>query len=127
MNYEELLTQAREKVSEKESKARFTFPEAETLIQGPKTLVKNFSSICKDLRRSPEHLSRFLVKELGTSGAIERDWLRLKGNFSPERVNEKLKLYVKKFVLCKECGKPDTELKDNVIKCEACGATYSVK
>ena len=127
MRYKKLLTRAMKKLSQKEFRSRFSFPEAETLIQGPKTLVKNFSSICKSLRRDPEHLARFLVKELGTSGVIENDWLRLKGEFPNERVNEKLKLYIKNFVLCKECGKPDTKLKDNLIKCEACGANYSVK
>ena len=38
---------------------------------------------------------------------------------------------MKEFVICKECGKPDTELKKenrlNFINCLACGAKHPVR
>ena len=46
-------------------------------------------------------------------------------------IQRKLESYVKEYVTCKVCGRPDTKLlKDDRItfsKCEACGAKTSVK
>ena len=50
---------------------------------------------------------------------------------SANRINEKISQYVKEYVLCPECGKPDTRLmkedKFIFIKCSACGAKKPVK
>jgi translation initiation factor 2 subunit 2 len=47
------------------------------------------------------------------------------------KINQKVEQYVKEFVLCKECGKPDTELSKedrmSFVKCLACGAKHSVR
>ena len=46
------------------------------------------------------------------------------------KVNEKIALYVKTYVICQECKKPDTELikQDGFtfIHCLACGAKHSL-
>ncbi|MBU2104898.1 MAG: translation initiation factor IF-2 subunit beta, partial [Nanoarchaeota archaeon] len=50
---------------------------------------------------------------------------------SSAKINPKIEQYVGEFVLCKECGKPDTELKKEdrltFIHCLACGAKHSVR
>lgn len=46
------------------------------------------------------------------------------------KINQKVEQYAKEYVLCKECGKPDTELskQDRIasIHCLACGAKHPV-
>ena len=46
-------------------------------------------------------------------------------------VNEKIRDYANLYVLCPECGKPDTKLieKGNIVKlkCAACGAETRLK
>ncbi len=46
------------------------------------------------------------------------------------KLNEKIQSYVDDFVICKECGRPDTKLsKEGIVtfmRCNACGAKHSV-
>jgi len=131
MNYEELLSEAYKKIKPIESKTdRFEPPEVETIIQGNKTIIKNFIQIANYLRRKPEHLEKFLEKTLAAKGKIENNRLTLIKRIAESKLNERIKEYIKSFVICKECGKPDTELvkQDNFlfIHCLACGAKHSV-
>ena len=47
------------------------------------------------------------------------------------RINEKIFQYTRQFVLCPDCGKPDTQLMKEDgrlnLKCQACGAKHIVK
>ena len=47
------------------------------------------------------------------------------------RVNEKIRQYANEFVICNDCGKPDTKtLKEGAVsflKCLACGAKHPIK
>jgi translation initiation factor 2 subunit 2 len=132
MNYEELLKRAMEKLPKKaENKKRFTVPEVEFEFSGNKTIFKNFLAIANILRRNPAHLSKYLLKELATSGSIEGSTLVFQRKLPSNLLQEKLNSYIKKFVYCKVCGEPDTKLvKENRITflvCEACGAKYPVE
>jgi translation initiation factor 2 subunit 2 len=129
--YEELLKQAYKKIKPVESKtSRFEIPEVESRIQGNKTIISNFQQIANYLRRKPEHIEKFLEKELAAKGKIEGDRLILIKKLPSRKIQERLKLYVEKYVLCKECKKPDTEIiKQNnffFIHCLACGAKHSI-
>ncbi|MFW6233332.1 MAG: translation initiation factor IF-2 subunit beta [Nanoarchaeota archaeon] len=130
-DYEELLNNAYKEVKQVSSSERFDIPKLQGHFQGKKTIVTNFSQICSYLRRKPEHLQKFLLRELATSGQIEGERLVLNNKIPSSRINEKINQYVKEFVLCKECGKPDTELvkKDRLVfmHCLACGASHSVR
>jgi translation initiation factor 2 subunit 2 len=63
---------------------------------------------------------------LATPGELKKKALIIGTKTSASRINEKINNYVNKYVLCKECGKPDTKLtKDGDItflKCMVCGA-----
>ena len=131
MNYEELLNKAYEKVKPVEtSKSRFEIPEISSVTQGNKTIIKNFTQLANHLRRSPEHLEKFLEKELAAQGKQEKDRLILIRKIPSKKIQERVKLYVEKYVLCDECKKPDTEiLKEGnfyFIHCLACGAKHSI-
>jgi translation initiation factor 2 subunit 2 len=130
--YEKLLEEAYSKVKVVESKGdRFEIPQIEGHIEGKKTILTNFLNIASHIRRNPEHLQKFILKELATSGQREGDRLILNNKIPSLKVNAKIEQYVKEFVICKECGKPDTELKKenrlSFINCLACGAKHPVR
>jgi len=132
MNYEELLNKAYEKLPQTAKYSdRFEIPTVETAIQGSQTIIKNFSQICESLRRDPKHLLKFLTKELATPANFDGSRAMLQSKIPQSMIQKKLDMYVKDYVLCKECGRPDTKLskEDRIIflKCEACGAKNSVK
>jgi len=131
-DYEKLLDQAYKEVKQVDtSSGRFEIPKIEGHIEGRKTILTNFFQIASYLRRKPEHFQKFLLKELATSGQKEGDRLVLNNKVPSAKINQKIEAYVKEFVLCKECGKPDTELtkQDRLtfIHCLACGAKHSVR
>jgi len=132
MEYEKLLEQAYEKVKQVDSSSgRFEIPKVQGHFEGRKTILTNFSQIVSHLRRKPEHFQKFILKELAASGQIEGDRLVLNLKVPSAKINQKIEQYVKEFVLCKECRKPDTELtkQDRLtfIHCLACGAKHSVR
>lgn len=131
-NYEKLLDEAYEKVKQiNVSSGRFEIPKIKGHFEGKKTILTNFFQISSYLRRKPEHFQKFMLKELAASGQKEGDRFVLNIKVSSDKINQKIEQYVKEFVLCKECGKPDTELikEDRLtfIHCLACGAKHSIR
>jgi translation initiation factor 2 subunit 2 len=111
MSYEKLLEQAYGKIKHVESSStRFEIPKVEGHFEGRKTIISNFCQIASYLRRKPEHFQKFLLRELAASGQREGDRLVLNIKVPSTKINQKIEGYVKEFVLCRECRKPDTEL-----------------
>ena len=132
MDYEELLKKAMEKIPKRvEAEERFEVPKVESMIQGNQTIIKNFGEILEKLRREPKHLMKFLTKELAAPGSTDGTRAIFQGKFSQRIIQGKLENYVKEYVLCKVCGKPDTKLikedRIEMMKCEACGARSAVR
>ena len=130
--YEDLLNDAYTKVKVVEGRSgRFEVPQIEGHVEGKKTILTNFLSIASYIRRDPDHFQKFILKELATSGQREGDRLVLNNKIPSSKINAKIDQYIKEFVICKECGKPDTELKKenrlNFINCLACGAKHPVR
>jgi len=131
-NYEELLDEAYKTVKQvSTSGERFEIPKAEGHFEGKKTIFTNFAQIADHVRRNTEHFLKFLLRELATAGQIEGDRLVLNNKIPSTKINEKINQYVNEFVLCKECGKPDTEIQKEdrltFVHCLACGAKHSVR
>jgi translation initiation factor 2 subunit 2 len=128
MVYEEHLDRALEATPDIEGGAsRFSLPDPEVRQEGNVTVYENFQSTLDTLGREAGHVMKFFQNEVGTSANIdERGRLRLTGEFRQRRVREALENYADGYVLCSECGLPDTRLeKENgaeVLRCEACGA-----
>ncbi len=114
-------------------KSRFQIPKAEVFREGNKTFITDWNRILKVLNRESDadHLAKHLAREFATSSTEDRGRLLLQGKFSRGLINRELESYVKDFVLCEECEKPDTKLVKEgriLIKvCEACGARGAVK
>ncbi len=130
MNYEKLLDEAYKKVKKVDSTGRFKIPQVKSQRQGNRTILINFQQIAGKLRRKQEHIEKFLEKELAAKGKIKNNRLELIKKIPRGKLQEKIKEYVREYVICKECGKPDTELikKPNhiVIHCLACGAKHTM-
>ncbi len=130
-NYEELLQEAYDNLPEKaKENVRFEIPKFEIFLQGNQTIVVNFMEVCKYIRRDPKTLLKYLTKELAAPANVAGDRLIIKGKIRADKINQKLEYFVKTYVLCKECGKPDTELITIegilYLRCSACGARYPV-
>ncbi len=132
MDYENLLNKAYEKLPKvEETTERFEVPEVDSMVQGRQTIVKNFSQICEALRREPKHVIKFLTKELATPAGFDGVRATFQSKLPRRLIQTKLGVYVRDYVICKECGKPDTKLvkEDRLtfLRCEACGAKAPVK
>src|SRR3989344_1347632 len=130
--YEEMLEQGIKNLPARSiKKERFEVPKVQGHIEGNKTIVTNFFQIAAQLRRNPDHLLKFLQREMATPGIIKDDRLILGRKIGSAQINEKIERYSKIFVICKECGKPDTQLiKEGVvlmIKCMVCGARHPAR
>ena len=131
-NYEDLLKRAREQLPEKIFElSRFEPPRPDVSIEGNRTFFKNWHQVVSALNRDENHLLKFLTKELATSANIEGQRAVFAGKHFRGTMNELLNRYLKDYVICPECKKPDTNLikedRINFLVCEACGARTSVK
>lgn len=130
MDYEALLNEAYKKVKATNEYKRFEILKVKGHHEGIRTVISNFIQIAVCIRRTPEHLLKFLTKELASSGEIKGDRLILSRRLSSRDINEKIEKYVNQFVLCSKCKKPDTELIEDkgkmFLRCLACGEKYEV-
>lgn len=131
-DYEKLLDTAREKIPKEVSETeRFELPQFDSFLQGNKTVIKNFTEVAKTLGRDINHLMKFILGAAGTSGELSGPMLIFQGQRNTEFLNSKLEEYINEFVLCKQCRKPDTEIRSEEgvmrLKCKACGAKYTIR
>jgi len=133
MDYKELLKKAREELPEstKSTGERFEMPKVKGHVEGNKTIITNFTQLCGNLHREPNHLLKYLQRELATPAQIDGPRLILGRKMSSSFINEKIEKYANEFVLCPDCKKPDTKLlkEEKVLnlKCMACGAKHPIK
>ena len=132
MDYNSLLERGQKQLPEVvKASERFEMPRVLGHIQGNKTIISNFHQIASTLNRDPEHLLKFILKELATPGELKKTGFIIGTKIPASRINEKIEQYVREFVLCSECKKPDTTLikeeKITFIKCQVCGAKHPVK
>ncbi|MCL4317096.1 MAG: translation initiation factor IF-2 subunit beta [Candidatus Thermoplasmatota archaeon] len=131
LNYRELLKRAKSEMPEAISSGeRFQIPEPDLIAEGKSSVFRNFMDIAEKLRRDPQHLLQYLLREMGTAGTLEGRRAVFKSKLNPMQVDEKLKEYTDVFVICSECGRPDTMMVKEgrilLLECEACGAKRPV-
>ena len=131
-DYSKLLEKAYKEVKVvSHSGERFEIPKVIGMVEGKNTVITNFKTIADYLRRPMENLAKFLQKELAALVKIDGDRLFLNTKLNSMKVNEKIQMYAKEFVICPVCGKPDSEIiLEKGIKfkhCLACGAKSPIK
>jgi translation initiation factor 5 len=115
-------------------------PLLQTKIEGKgngiKTVLPNMSDVARALSRPPTYTTKFFGCELGaqTSFDEKNDRYIVNGAHNASRLRELLDGFIDKFVLCKACKNPETELiilkvnrKEDIIRdCKACGERTGV-
>ena len=125
-----MLKEAKESLPEpKKGGERFEIPNVRGQIEGSKTIVSNFYQIADVLGRKPQHLLKYVLKELATPGTFRGQAVIFGSKMSASKINEKISQYAEEFVFCKECSKPDTKMTKEgdiyYLRCQVCGARYS--
>ncbi|KAF8625379.1 hypothetical protein AX15_005410 [Amanita polypyramis BW_CC] len=119
---------------------RYRMPLLTTKIEGKgngiKTVVPNMSDVARALSRPPTYTTKFFGCELGaqTSFDEKNDRYIVNGAHDANRLRELLDVFIEKFVLCKSCKNPETELiitksgrvEDIIRDCKACGERTGV-
>ena len=126
-DYKALLARARSKLPEKAiSRERFQLPDMDVIYEGKTTVFRNFGDIVDLIRREHSQVLGFLLKELGTAGTQDGRRVVFKGRVAAKAIEDRIKSFVEMYVLCQECGRPDSHLNKEgrtvILECEACGA-----
>lgn len=128
MDYDDMLDRGLDRTPDIEgSSERFELPDPEVRQEGHASVFENFQRVCSALDRDEDHLLKFLQDELGTSAHIdESERARFTGDFGEGRIRDALEAYADVYVLCSECGLPDTDIVREqgaeILHCAACGA-----
>ena len=111
---------------------RFEIPKFEYFTEGNKTIIKNYKVVSEKIRRPPEFLSKVLSKELAVPVEIKGERLILQRKITGDMLNKKLEEFIRNYVMCKQCNRPDTHIeemgnKTRYLVCESCGARAAVR
>lgn len=115
-----------------EENVDFKIPEADAIIQGSNTIIRNFKQIADVARRPKEEIETYLTKELAAHINNEQQGVVISARITNAVLKNKIEKYFQTYVVCKECHKPDTHTESisrgfMTLICEACGARYTVK
>ncbi|KAJ9451702.1 Eukaryotic translation initiation factor 5 [Diplonema papillatum] len=114
---------------------RYKMPPLQTKIEGGgngiKTVLPNVEEVAKRLNRDPAYPMKHLGNSLGVASKLEDAKWILMGEHNKDTLQKVLFEYVLKFVLCKNCGNPETDThvdkkKNITLCCAACGAITDV-
>jgi len=131
-DYKELLKRARTQLPpEVFEHRRFEIPKPRSFTVGMKTFIHNFKEICEAFNRDPQHLLRYLSREMATAGTISGGRAVFQGKFPRDTIERLVQHYAVAFVICPVCKRPDTKIvkekRLSFMVCEACGAKSSVR
>ena len=132
MDYKELLKRARLQLpSEVPEHKRFEIPRPRSFVTGMRTILANFKEICEAINREPRHMLKFLSGEMATAATMQRTRAIFQGKFGSDTFERLIERYVKEFVVCPVCKRPDTKIVKErrflFLICEACGARSSIR
>ena len=132
MDYKEMLKRARSQLpSEILEHKRFEVPKPRSFVTGMRTILANFKEICDALNREPHQVLKFLSGEMATAATMERTRAIFQGKFDYGTFERLIDRYVKEFVVCPVCKRPDTKIVKErrllFLICEACGAKSPIR
>jgi len=131
-DYNSFLDRAWESLPEElHNPSRFQMPSLNTIIEGNQTIITNFNEIVDILRRKSQHLLTFLSKELAAPANFDGKRVIIQRVLKKGMIIKKIEAYAKEYVLCHECGRPDTKITElegeKIIKCTACGGWWPLR
>ncbi len=131
-NYDDLLKRARTQVPEVTlKKERLELPRLLVTTVGMRTTIANFKEVADTVDRDPQHILKFLTREMATAATYHDGRAIFQGKFPRDTFERLLQRYMESFVTCPVCKRPDTrimkEKRLSFIICNACGAKSSIK
>ncbi|KJZ76027.1 hypothetical protein HIM_04483 [Hirsutella minnesotensis 3608] len=115
---------------------RYKMERLQTKIEGKgngiKTVVVNLPSVAASLARPPSYINKFFGFELGamTNNDPKDDRWIINGAHESGKLQDHLDGFINKFVLCKKCKNPETDVNINndriLLDCKACGQRTDV-
>jgi len=131
-DYEKLLKRAHSKLPpEVFEHKRFEIPRVRSGTIGMRTYLVNYKEISEALNRDPQHLLRYLSREMATAGTVDGVRAIFQGKFKSDTLDRLVQRYAEDFVICPVCKRPDTrivkERRLSFLSCDACGAKSSVR
>jgi len=131
-NYDELLKRACSQMPEVSLKReRLELPRLLITTVGMRTLISNFKEVADVLDRDPQHILKFLTREMATAATFHDSRAIFQGKFRRDSFERLLQRYMDSFVVCPVCKRPDTKIVKEkrlaFLVCNACGARSSIK
>lgn len=131
--YLEWLDRGLSKVPKTESRDRLNVPGVECIGEKNKTIVQNLNQIADLLNRDVKHLLKYMTLRLAAPySEIGEGRYVFKGRILPKQLDTVIADYIKAYVECPVCKRPDTKLsreKRGIVQlvCLSCGAVSPVK
>jgi len=131
-NYDELLKRACSQMPQVSVKReRLELPRLLITNVGMRTMITNFKEVADVLNRDPQHILKFLTREMATAATFHDSRAIFQGKFRRDSFERLLQRYMESFVTCSVCKRPDTkvvkEKRLSFLVCNACGARSSIK
>jgi translation initiation factor 2 subunit 2 len=131
-NYDELLKRACSQMPEVSLKReRLELPRLLITTIGMRTVISNFKEVADVLDRDPQHILKFLTREMATAATFHDSRAIFQGKFQRNSFERLLQRYMESFVVCPVCKRPDTKIvkekRLSFLVCNACGARSSIK
>ncbi len=131
-NYDDLLKKACAQMPEVSAKhERLEMPKLTVNTVGMRTIISNFKETADALDRDPQHILKFLTREMATAATFQDSRAIFQGKFRRESFERLLQRYLDSYVVCPICKRPDTrivkEKRLSFLVCNACGAKSSIK
>ncbi|MCL2643517.1 MAG: translation initiation factor IF-2 subunit beta [Candidatus Bathyarchaeota archaeon] len=112
-------------------KERLELPRLFITTIGMRTIISNFGEISNLLDRDPQHILKFLTREMATAATFHDARAIFQGKFQRDSFERLLQRYMDSFVICPVCKRPDTKLVKEkrliALTCNACGAKSAIK
>ncbi len=131
--YLEWLDRGLSRVPKTVSRDRLNVPSVECVGEKNKTIVQNLNQIVDLLNRDVKHLLKYMTLRLAAPySEIGEGRYVFKGRILPKQLDTVIADYIKAYVECPVCKRPDTKLsreKRGIVQlvCLSCGAVSPVK
>ena len=131
-NYDDLLKRACTQMPEVSTKReRLELPRLFINTVGMRTIISNFKEVADALDRDPQHILKFLTREMATAATFHDSRAIFQGKFQRDSFERLLQRYLDSYVICPVCKRPDTrvikEKRLSFLVCNACGAKSAIK
>ncbi len=131
-DYMKLLNKAEGAFSDSTKvQSRLKIPEPDVISEGKVTIIRNFQDIGELINRPAKAIMKHFTRELGIGVAMDGRRLIINKKVDANTIQQKIREYMETYVICYECGSPDTEMERvgrvDVLVCKACGAQHSVR